>query len=107
MAKSLHRAAEFRAALRIFVLFGHPLRLIVFQRLARKPKTASELARELPLTRTGVLRHLKLLQAAALVDSVSSGRRRIYRATPAGLAPLSRWLDRQLDNCVRIPRRQR
>jgi predicted transcriptional regulator len=90
--KSHARSAALREVLRLFVLFGHPLRVVIFQRLARAPMSAGELARTLPVTRTAVVQHLKLLESAHLLQSFARGRQRIYRVQPRGLAPLSRWL---------------
>ena len=94
MAKSHAHAAEFRATLRIFALFGHPIRVIIFQRLSRSSMTAGEIARTLPISRTAVVQHLKRLEAARLVDATSQGRRQLYRINPSGLAPLAHWLRR-------------
>jgi DNA-binding transcriptional ArsR family regulator len=93
MAKSRANAASFRAAMRLFELLGHPTRLIVFQRIARTPMTAGELAKGLPVSRTAAVQHLKVLEAAGLADATPEGRRRIYRSRAGGLAPLGRWLD--------------
>lgn len=92
MAKSHAQAVPLRQVLRLFALFGHPLRVVMFQRLARAPMSAGDLARGLPVSRPAVVQHLKLLEAAGLVGARSSGRRRVYHARRAGLAPLSRWL---------------
>jgi DNA-binding transcriptional ArsR family regulator len=96
MAKSHAHAADFRAALRVFALFGHPVRVVMFQRLARSPMTAGDLAQTLPVSRTAVVQHLKRLEAAQLVESSSEGRRRVYQIDRRGLAPLTRWLKRHL-----------
>jgi DNA-binding transcriptional ArsR family regulator len=92
MAKSHAHAAQFRQVLRILSLLGRPIRVVIFQRLARTPGTAGELARALPISRTAVVQHLKLLEAARLVDAAFHGRRRIYRVRPQGLGPIVRWL---------------
>ena len=94
MAKSHAHAADFRAALRVFALLGHPVRVVIFQRLARSPMTAGELAQTLPVSRTAVVQHLKRLEGAQLVASSSEGRRRVYQIDRRGLAPLTRWLKR-------------
>ena len=94
MAKSHAHAADFRAALHVFALFGHPVRVVLFQRLARSPMTAGELAQTLPISRTAVVQHLKRLEAAQLVAASPQGRRRVYHADRQGLAPLTRWLKR-------------
>lgn len=93
MAKSHAQAAQLRQVLRLFALFGHPIRVIVFQRLARMPATAGDLAQGLPVSRTAIVQHLKLLESAGLVVAAPDGRRRVYRIQPAGLAPLAKWLD--------------
>jgi DNA-binding transcriptional ArsR family regulator len=92
MAKSHARAAQFRQVLRVLSLFGRPIRVVIFQRLARTPSTAGELARALPISRTAVVQHLKRLEAGRLVDAFSDGRRRVYCVRPEGLQPLVRWL---------------
>ena len=92
MAKSHAHAALLRQVLRLFALFGLPVRVVIFQRLARAPGTAGELARSLPISRTAIVQHLKLLEAAGLVDAAIQGRRRVYRVRPEGLAPLARWV---------------
>jgi DNA-binding transcriptional ArsR family regulator len=92
MAKSHAHAAQLRQVLRLFSLFGRPIRVIIFQRLARTPRTAGELARALPTSRTAVVQHLKLLEAARLVDASFQGRRRVYYVRREGLDPLVRWL---------------
>ena len=81
-------------ALRLFRLFGVPARLVVFQRVARRPQTASELAKEMSIGRSAIVQHRTTLKEAGLVDVASDGRRRIYRADPAGLAPFAAWLAR-------------
>jgi len=92
MARSHAHGVHFRRVLHQFGLFGHPMRVVIFQRLARNPATAGELADELPITRAAVVQHLKRLEAARLVDSLAQGRRRIYRIRPGGLEPLARWV---------------
>lgn len=98
MPKSRAHSAAHRAVLRVFELFGHPIRVTIFQRLAQAPMTAGELAKGLPISRPAVVQHLKRLEAASLVDAATQGRRRVYRIRPAGLSPLTRWLQRYLDS---------
>ena len=81
-------------AIPIFKALGVPLRLVVFQRVARRPSTASELAKELPIGRAAVVQHLTALRNLGLVDASTEGRSRIYRSTPTGLQPLAEWLQR-------------
>jgi DNA-binding transcriptional ArsR family regulator len=51
------------------------------------------LAAELPVTRSAVSQHLKVLKDAGLVSDQATGTRRIYRLNPAGLAALRDQLD--------------
>jgi predicted transcriptional regulator len=46
----------------------------------------------LPISRTAIVQHLKLLEAAGLVDASMHGRRRVYRVRSEGLEPLARWV---------------
>jgi len=80
-------------AIPIFKALGVPLRLVVFQRVSRRPSTASALAKELPIGRAAVVQHLTALKKLGLVDASTIGRSRIYRSTPAGLWPLAEWLE--------------
>jgi predicted transcriptional regulator len=92
MAKSHSHAFRFRQVLRLFELLGHPIRVVILQRLARLPGTAGDLERGLPISRAAIVQHLKLMESAGLVASSPNGRKRIYRVQPRGLAPLHRWL---------------
>jgi len=92
MAKSHAHAREFREVLKLFALFGHPIRLVIFQRLARQPTTAGMLARELPVSRVAVVQHMKLLERAGLLLGSRDGKRRVYQVRRRGLQPLARWL---------------
>jgi predicted transcriptional regulator len=94
MAKSHAHAQQFRQALRLFTLFGHPLRVVIFQRLVRRPARAGVLAQQLPVSRVAVVQHVKQLERAGLVAGVRQGRCRIYHARPERLAPLRNWLAR-------------
>ena len=61
--------------------------------LADGPRAVGELAAGLPVTRSAVSQHLKILKDAGLVDDVAVGTRRIYRLNPVALAALRDQLD--------------
>jgi DNA-binding transcriptional ArsR family regulator len=61
--------------------------------LAERPRAVGELAAELPVTRSAVSQHLKVLKEAGLVSDQATGTRRIYRLNPVGLAALRDQLD--------------
>jgi DNA-binding transcriptional ArsR family regulator len=52
-----------------------------------------KLAAGLPVSRSAVSQHLKILKDAGLVDDTPEGTRRIYRLNPVALAALRDQLD--------------
>ena len=52
-----------------------------------------KLAAGLPVSRSAVSQHLKILKNAGLVEDVAEGTRRIYRLNPVALAALRDQLD--------------
>ena len=56
------------------------------------PKTATQLAREYPITRQGILKHLTILEAAGLVAVHQEGREKRYTLTPEPLGELEQWI---------------
>ena len=68
-------------------------RLAIVARLADGPQAVGKLAAGLPVSRSAVSQHLKILKAAGLVEDVAAGTRRIYRLNPAALGALRDQLD--------------
>jgi DNA-binding transcriptional ArsR family regulator len=68
-------------------------RLAIVTRLAEGPLPVGKLAAGLPVTRSAVSQHLKILKDAGLVEDVAAGTRRIYRLNPVALAALRDQLD--------------
>lgn len=56
------------------------------------PRTATEFASGLPISRQAIVKHLKALEEAGLVVSERAGREVKYRATTARLAEAVSWL---------------
>jgi DNA-binding transcriptional ArsR family regulator len=56
--------------------------------------SVTELARELPISRQAVAKHLAALAEAGLVESTRQGRDTRYRLTPGPLTDAGAWLDR-------------
>ena len=75
-------------------LLGDPTRRAIFELLARRPSTVGELAQQLPITRSAVSQHLRMLKDGGLVVSRAEGTRRIYRLNPDGVTALRAYLDR-------------
>jgi DNA-binding transcriptional ArsR family regulator len=72
---------------------GDRTRRAIVTRLAEQPRSVSELADELPVSRPAVSQHLKVLKDVGLVTDQASGTRRIYRLNPSGVAALRDQLD--------------
>ncbi len=68
-------------------------RRAIVSRLAEGPQPVGKLAAELPVSRSAVSQHLKILTDAGLVSEHAAGTRRIYRLNPAAVAALRDQLD--------------
>ena len=68
-------------------------RLAIVARLAEGPRAVGKLAAGLPVSRSAVSQHLRILKDAGLVEDVAEGTRRIYRLNPVALAALRDQLD--------------
>ena len=68
-------------------------RRTIFERLAERPGSVTELAQGLPVSRPAVSQHLKVLKDAGLVIDKPAGKQRIYHVDPAGLEALRAELD--------------
>jgi DNA-binding transcriptional ArsR family regulator len=68
-------------------------RRAIVARLAEGPQAVGQLAAELPVSRSAVSQHLKVLKDAGLVSERAAGTRRIYRLNPAAVAALRDQLD--------------
>jgi DNA-binding transcriptional ArsR family regulator len=77
----------------VFAALADPTRRRVVQLLSPGTTvTASALARELPITRQGVAKHLAALDQAGLVAGERRGRETHYRLTPDPLAEAAGWM---------------
>lgn len=76
-----------------FMAIADPNRRHLLEELRRGPKTVSELALGLPVSRPAVSQHLKVLLDAGLVNARPEGTRRIYAVSSAGFLKLNVWLD--------------
>jgi DNA-binding transcriptional ArsR family regulator len=70
-----------------------PTRRRVFETIIDQPLSVGELASTLPVSRPAVSQHLRVLKQAGLVSDHAKGTRRIYAASPSGLAELRAYLD--------------
>lgn len=78
----------------VFAALADDTRWAVLARLGRAPASASALARELPVSRQAIAKHLAVLQQAGLVSAERTGREMRFVALGARLSELARQLDR-------------
>ncbi|WP_306118758.1 MULTISPECIES: metalloregulator ArsR/SmtB family transcription factor [unclassified Roseitalea] len=76
-----------------FDAIADPHRRHVLEELRRRPRTVTELADGLPISRPAVSQHMKVLLDAGLVTARAQGTRRIYSVNDEAFLPLNLWLD--------------
>jgi DNA-binding transcriptional ArsR family regulator len=77
----------------VFTALADPTRRLLIEKLTDEgAKTATQLADELPMTRQGVTKHLKLLSEAGLVKIHQRGRDKYYYLNPEPLAEATTWI---------------
>ena len=77
----------------MFEALADPTRRAVLRDVAtRGPRTATEVAAELPVSRQAVAKHLAVLREAGLVAHERAGREARFTATLAPLAEAEGWL---------------
>lgn len=77
-----------------FGVLAHPVRRELLQRLARAEGRASDLAQRLPVSRSAVSQHLRLMLSVGVVAERRVGRERYYSLCPEALGEVGDWLAR-------------
>lgn len=78
----------------VFAALADPSRRAVLEHLARSGEaTATTIARELPISRQAVVKHLSRLDRARLVEAHRTGREVRYSVQPGRLAAAGRDLE--------------
>lgn len=72
---------------------AEPTRRTIVERLVERPAAVSDLAHDLPITRSAVSQHLQILKAVGLVSDRAVGTRRIYTVNPDALAVICAYFD--------------
>lgn len=79
---------------RVFTALADTTRRSLLTRLAQRgPQTATQLAREFPISRQGIMKQLDLLSQAGLVQTQRAGRERQYVFDPQSLQAASGWIE--------------
>jgi DNA-binding transcriptional ArsR family regulator len=78
---------------KVWGALGDRTRRAIVLCLSEGPRPVGELASFLPVSRSAVSQHLKVLKDAGLVAEQPAGTRRIYRLNEAGVVALRDQLD--------------
>jgi len=78
---------------RMLEALAEPVRLEIVKRLVERPSAVTELAADMPISRSAVSQHLQVLKRAQLVTDRAAGTRRIYQVDPDALAILRAYFD--------------
>jgi predicted transcriptional regulator len=70
-----------------------PTRRQILERLATQPAAVSDIAREMPISRSAVSQHLQILKSVCLVTDRADGTRRIYQVDPDALSIIRAYFD--------------
>src|SRR5688572_8790018 len=86
----------------VFRALADPTRRYLLDRLyARDGRTLTELESELEMTRFGVMKHLKVLEAAGLVLTRWQGREKLHYLNPVPIRLIhDRWIDKYTERRV-------
>lgn len=79
----------------LFHALADPTRRAILSRLATGPASVSDLAEPTGLRLPTVMRHLSVLESAALIESRKDGRVRVCAFVPQAIDPARAWLDAQ------------
>jgi DNA-binding transcriptional ArsR family regulator len=78
----------------VFEALGDPTRRHIVELLARRERTAGEVAAAFPVSRPAISRHLRVLREAGVVEARSERQQRVYRLEPGALREAEQWLAR-------------
>jgi DNA-binding transcriptional ArsR family regulator len=76
-----------------FQVLADPTRRAVLDLLRRGALPAGQIAREFPVSRPAISKHLRLLRQARLVEEHREGRYRLYRLNAEPLRGVEAWLE--------------
>jgi DNA-binding transcriptional ArsR family regulator len=86
----------------VFKALADPTRRHLLDRLfERDGRTLSDLESDLDMTRFGVMKHLRILEAAGLVVARRSGREKLHYLNPVPIRLIhDRWIDKYTERRV-------
>lgn len=80
---------------RTLAALSDPTRREIIERLSNGPASISELARPIGISLPGVLKHVRILEAANLVTTQKHGRSRECRLGPGDMDEVTGWIEHQ------------
>jgi DNA-binding transcriptional ArsR family regulator len=78
---------------RTFAALADPARRAILERLGQGTATITELAEPFAMSLTGVQKHVRVLEDAALVRTEKVGRARRCSVGPRDLEDIQRWIE--------------
>jgi uncharacterized protein YndB with AHSA1/START domain len=75
-----------------FAVLAHPVRRELLHRLAHNEQRVSDLAQHLPVSRSAVSQHLRVMLTVGVVTERRAGRERLYSLQLEPLNEVQRWL---------------
>ncbi|HEV7204233.1 MAG TPA: metalloregulator ArsR/SmtB family transcription factor [Jatrophihabitans sp.] len=72
---------------------AEPTRRAIVERLVDGPAAVTELASDMPISRSAVSQHLQVLKSVGLVTDRAVGTRRVYAVDPDALAVIRSYFD--------------
>jgi DNA-binding transcriptional ArsR family regulator len=86
----------------VFKALGDPTRRSLLDELFRQDgQTLSALEQRLPMTRFGVMKHLRVLEEAGLVATRKRGREKLHFLNPVPIRLIhDRWIDKYTERRV-------
>ena len=85
-----------------FRALAHPLRREIVERLSIGGASVGEVARDLPVSKPTISRHLRTLEEAGVVSRVVDGRTHRLALRPEALAEASDWIESQRERWERL-----
>ena len=87
-------AAKQRAHAPVFAALGDETRLSLVAKLSGgQPRSISQLTHGSRLTRQAITKHLRVLENAAIVRSIRSGRESLFEFDPQPMEEIKKYLD--------------
>ena len=79
---------------------AEPRRRAILRLVRDRELAAGDIARQFDVSRPAISQHLKVLKDAGLLHETRSGRRRLYRARPEGLAEVRAFFEDLWDDSL-------